>query len=484
MHSGDPDREGQLLVDEVLQHLGWKGPTERLLVTDLSPAAVQCALRALEPNERFRPLYEAALARQRADWLYGLNLTRLYTLRARLGGYQGVLSVGRVQTPLLGLIVRRDREIERFVSKPFYGVHATFRTADGAEFRGHWAVGKEHEAASDPEGRLLSRPVADAVSRKVAGQPAVVATHDQKQETEAAPLPYSLADLQVDAGRKLGLSAAQVLEIAQRLYERQLITYPRSDCGYLPEEHFAQARGVLDGVVAHAPRLSDACAAADVQRRGKAWNDAKITAHHPNSDSRRGRSERFRARPLRARRASLRAAISACLRVPPHQSRAPHRRRDVYRSRPPGSGARVEGLRHGGAGARGCDRRRARGGCAASAHAWAKADGIGTPATRAATIETLFERGLELDRFLGAVTAPARRARHPGQGSGALRNGRQLQPRLYLHIKRGSEHETWGHVVLPQLVSRGARAAALANAALAPTPVSKSESSAQRSAVW
>src|SRR5690606_7061597 len=87
VHAGDPDREGQLLVDEVLVHLGWRGPTERLLVTDLSPAAVRRALGALEPNERYRSLYDAALARQRADWLYGLNLTRLYTLRARLSGF-------------------------------------------------------------------------------------------------------------------------------------------------------------------------------------------------------------------------------------------------------------------------------------------------------------------------------------------------------------------------------------------------------------
>jgi DNA topoisomerase-3 len=134
VHAGDPDREGQLLVDEVLEFLRWKGPTERLLVTDLTPAAVERALGALEPNQRFRPLYQAALGRQRADWLYGLNLSRLCTLRARLSGYPEVVSVGRVQTPLLGLIVRRDREIEGFVSKTHYGVTATLRTADGAAF--------------------------------------------------------------------------------------------------------------------------------------------------------------------------------------------------------------------------------------------------------------------------------------------------------------------------------------------------------------
>lgn len=280
VHAGDPDREGQLLVDELLHFLGWKGPTERLLVTDLSPAAVRRALAALEPNARFAPLYAAALGRQRADWLYGINLTRLYTLRARLGGYAGVLSVGRVQTPLLGLIVRRDREIERFVSKPFYDVVATLCTARGEEFRAQWAVGKEYAEFTDSDGRLLARDVAEAIVRKVQGQPAAVTQHEQKPHSEAPPLPYSLADLQIDAGRRLGLSAAEVLELAQRLYERQLITYPRSDCSHLPEEHFAEARSVLAAIADHAPRLAAACASSDLGRRSKAWADGKVTAHH------------------------------------------------------------------------------------------------------------------------------------------------------------------------------------------------------------
>ncbi|MGH7438922.1 MAG: DNA topoisomerase, partial [Polyangiaceae bacterium] len=111
VHAGDPDREGQLLVDEVLHFLGYRGPVDRLLVRDLSPEAVRRQLGALEPNGKYRTLYESALARQRADWLYGMNMTRLYTLLGRGSGHGGVLSVGRVQTPLLGLIVARDRAI-------------------------------------------------------------------------------------------------------------------------------------------------------------------------------------------------------------------------------------------------------------------------------------------------------------------------------------------------------------------------------------
>src|ERR1019366_8003244 len=135
VHAGDPDREGQLLVDEVLHFLGYTGPVDRLLVRDLSPDAVRRQLGALEPNAKYRPLYESALARQRADWLYGINMTRLYTLLGRAAGYEGVLSVGRVQTPLLGLIVARDAAIDGFRPAAYYLVAAEIRAGGGETFR-------------------------------------------------------------------------------------------------------------------------------------------------------------------------------------------------------------------------------------------------------------------------------------------------------------------------------------------------------------
>ena len=119
INAGDPDREGQLLVDEVLKHLNWSGPTKRLLVNDPSPQGVQKAITEIVDNNQFKPLYEAGLARQRSDWIYGLNMTRLYTILGQKGGYDGVLSVGRVQTPVLGLIVQRFNEINKFAPKDF-----------------------------------------------------------------------------------------------------------------------------------------------------------------------------------------------------------------------------------------------------------------------------------------------------------------------------------------------------------------------------
>jgi len=281
VHAGDPDREGQLLVDEVLHFLGYAGPVDRLLVRDLSPEAIRTQLGALEPNTKYRPLYESALARQRADWLYGLNMTRLYTLLGKAAGYDGVLSVGRVQTPLLGLIVARDRAIAGFTPVPHYVVAATMRTASGETFRAIWVPGPAAAPHLDEDKRLLKRELAAAVARRVDRRSGSVAAHTQESRSEAPPLPYSLADLQVDASRRLGLSTQSVLDACQALYEtHRLITYPRSDCSHLPEGHYAQAPLVLAAVARLAPTLAAAARAADVTLRSKAWNDRKVTAHH------------------------------------------------------------------------------------------------------------------------------------------------------------------------------------------------------------
>jgi DNA topoisomerase-3 len=279
VHAGDPDREGQLLVDEVLRHLGYRGPVERLLVRDLRPEAVRRQLGALEPNAKYRRLYDSALARQRADWLYGLNMTRLYTLLGRAAGYPGVLSVGRVQTPLLGLIVARDRAIAEFRPTPYYALVAEVRAGEGEALRATWAPGPS--VALDPDGRLLDRALAEAVRRRALGQAGRVTARTDDKKSEPAPLPYALASLQVDAGRRLGLSAQAVLDACQRLYEtHRLLTYPRSDCAYLPEGQHAEAREVLAAVVRQVPGLADAVAGADLSRRSRAWNDRKVTAHH------------------------------------------------------------------------------------------------------------------------------------------------------------------------------------------------------------
>ncbi|NYS61475.1 DNA topoisomerase III [Vreelandella salicampi] len=278
VHAGDPDREGQLLVQEVIEHLKYRGPVQRLLISDLNRPAVSRALAALRSNADFQPLYQAAQARARADWLYGINLTRAWTLTGRQAGHDGVLSVGRVQTPVLGLIVRRDNAIRDFVPHPFYPLWVDLKVAKG-QLRAWWAP-KEHQPLDD-QGRLIDRAPADALAAQLPGASGQLTQLDQQEKRQAPPLPYSLSALQVDAARRHGLSAQMVLDICQRLYEQhKLITYPRSDCRYLPEEHLPLAQRSLTGACQNDDTLRQWLNGADFSLRSKAWNDKQVGAHH------------------------------------------------------------------------------------------------------------------------------------------------------------------------------------------------------------
>ncbi|WP_076408861.1 DNA topoisomerase III [Shewanella sp. UCD-KL12] len=285
VNAGDPDREGQLLVDEVIAHLGVKGEklnnTQRLLISDLNPQAVKRALGQMRSNREFIPLSTSALARSRADWLYGMNMTRAYTLQGRKVGYQGVLSVGRVQTPLLGLVVRRDEEIANFVSKPFYEVLANLTTEQNEAFKAKWQPSEACQPYMDEEGRVLAKGLAQNVVGRITDKAAKVTQVIAKDKQQNAPLPYSLSSLQIDAAKRYGMSAKEVLDTCQSLYERhKLITYPRSDSRYLPVEQFSQASQVIKAVSSGAAELLDKCELPDAKRKSKAWNDSKVDAHH------------------------------------------------------------------------------------------------------------------------------------------------------------------------------------------------------------
>ena len=284
VHAGDPDREGQLLVDEVLDYLELspqkRQQVQRCLINDLNPQAVERAISRLRANSEFIPLCVSALARARADWLYGINMTRAYTLLGRNAGYQGVLSVGRVQTPVLGLVVRRDEEIENFVAKDFFEVKAHIVTPAGERFTALWQPSEACEPYQDEEGRLLHRPLAEHVVARISGQPANVTAYNDKRESEPAPLPFSLSALQIEAAKRYGLSAQNVLDICQKLYEtHKLITYPRSDCRYLPEEHYGGRHAVMNAIGAHAPDLLPQ-PVVNADLRNRCWDDKKVDAHH------------------------------------------------------------------------------------------------------------------------------------------------------------------------------------------------------------
>ena len=285
VNAGDPDREGQLLVDEVIAYLGVTGDklhqTQRLLISDLNPQAVKRALTQLRSNREFIPLSTSALARSRADWLYGMNMTRAYTIQGKKVGYQGVLSVGRVQTPLLGLVVRRDEEIAHFQSKPFYEVLAHLATEKQETFSAKWQPSEACQPYMDEEGRVLARGLAQNVVSRISDKPALVTQLVAKDKKQNPPLPYSLSALQIDAAKRFGMSAKDVLDTCQSLYERhKLITYPRSDSRYLPVEQHNLAPSVLKAISDGAAELLQGADAPDPRLKSKAWDDKKVDAHH------------------------------------------------------------------------------------------------------------------------------------------------------------------------------------------------------------
>ena len=278
VHAGDPDEEGQLLIDEVLEHHQCRAPVQRLLINDNNVKIVRRALDTMRDNREFHGLSQSAEARGVGDLTYGVNLTRAYTLAAQAKGHQGVLSVGRVQTPILGLVVRRDREHADHHAAAYYVVTGAFEIGGltvSARFR------PAEGTPIDDKGRVATKEFADSVAATVAGKPAIVAEAETARRSTPPPLPYNLLKLQTDASRRYGYKPDQVKDITQALREKhRLITYNRSDCEYLSDEQHADAPGVLAAVAANAPAIKTAIGRADPSLKGRAFNSAKVTAHH------------------------------------------------------------------------------------------------------------------------------------------------------------------------------------------------------------
>ena len=279
VHAGDPDREGQLLVDEVLAELGVlkTKPIRRILLNALDEKSVADALRSLRSNDEFVGLRNSALARSRADWLIGMNLSRIYTIRAREAGYTNTVSVGRVQTPTMGLVIRREIEIQQFRPVTFFTPRILWQHGSGS-FLTKWKP-RELEGV-DTEGRILERNVAERIIIEVKNSPARISGVEQKKGMTAQRLPYSLSALQIDAGKVFGYSPQDVLDTQQSLYEKKYTSYPRSDCDYLPENQLADSNAILKNLAALSAPFSAFAEKADRSIKSRAWNDKKISAHH------------------------------------------------------------------------------------------------------------------------------------------------------------------------------------------------------------
>ncbi len=269
VNCGDPDREGQMLVDEVLEYHGWKGKTSRMLLNSTDAESVKKALASFKDNKGFYWLYQSAICRSRADWLVGMNLT---VAASKLLSTE-LVSIGRVQTPTLALLVRRDLEIENFKPREFFTLAATVKTVDGQ------SVDLKHEPKD--EDRIHDKAIADAIVATMAGKTfdLTVQVNDKK---EAPPKPYSLLSFSKDAGKKYGWTAKQCLDVLQKLYEPEfgLTTYPRTESEYLKDEHRAAVPGILGTVLAtgffdQAKHLTSAHVIRDT-----VFNSAKVEEHH------------------------------------------------------------------------------------------------------------------------------------------------------------------------------------------------------------
>lgn len=280
VNAGDPDREGQLLVDELLEYVHNTKPVQRILLNALDEKSVKQALADLRNNDDFIGLKNSARARSYADWLVGMNLSRAFTTPAKQAGYVGGLRIGRVKTPTMALVVRREEEIKKFKSIQYYHVQVDWKYENDT-IRSIWQP-NENNAGLDLEDRLVDKQVAIDLLLKIqsATTPTAISKIEDVEKKEVQRLPYSLSSLQVDAGKRFGYDPKTVLQCMQQLYEKKLTTYPRSDCDFLPENQYSEASSIIDNLKTVNSQLSSLCEKIDLKIKTRAWNDKKISAHH------------------------------------------------------------------------------------------------------------------------------------------------------------------------------------------------------------
>ncbi|AHY47417.1 topB: DNA topoisomerase III [Rubrobacter radiotolerans] len=273
----DAGREGELIFAYLYDLSRCRKPVLRLWISSLTREAITSGLRDLRPGEAMRPLEDAARSRSEADWIVGMNATRAYSVKFSRPG--NVLSVGRVQTPTLKLLVDREREIESFRPEPFWTVHARFRR-EGESYDGVWFRREKDRTRS----RLDAREKAEALVRKVEGGTGVVRKAEKKTATERPPLLHDLTELQRNANARYGFTAERTLKVAQALYEeKKLLTYPRTSSRYLSGDLIPtfrrriEAAGSLPDLAPFAERLAT-LEKLPVTKR--IVDDSKVTDHH------------------------------------------------------------------------------------------------------------------------------------------------------------------------------------------------------------
>ncbi len=261
INCGDAGQEGELIQRWVLKEAKYKGRVLRLWISSLTTEAIRDGFQQLQPASNFDNLYYAGSSRAIGDWLLGMNATRLYTLK--YGGYKQVLSIGRVQTPTLAMLVERYKEIENFKPEPYWELHTLYRDVDFHYEKGKFQ--KKEEGA--------------ALLQQVTGHPFSILSFTKKKGKEYPPYLFDLTSLQVHCNKRFGLSAEQTLQTVQKLYEQKVVTYPRVDTSYLPNDVYPKIPGILKKMNQYS-QFTQSLLGNPIRKSSKVFNDKKVTDHH------------------------------------------------------------------------------------------------------------------------------------------------------------------------------------------------------------
>ncbi|WP_111309867.1 type IA DNA topoisomerase [Confluentibacter sediminis] len=261
INCGDAGQEGELIQRWVMNEAKYKGEVQRLWISSLTTEAIKEGFENLKPSTQYDNLFYAGFSRAIGDWLLGMNATRLYTLKH--GANKQVLSIGRVQTPTLAMVVNRFKEIENFKPQPYWELQTLYRDT----------------LFSYEEGRFLNKADGEVLANKVKESDFEIVSIDKKKGNEYAPKLFDLTGLQVYCNNKFGFSADETLKIVQTLYEQKVVTYPRVDTTFLPNDVYPKVSGILKNLTNYAA-LTQPLLGKKIKKSPKVFNDKKVTDHH------------------------------------------------------------------------------------------------------------------------------------------------------------------------------------------------------------
>ncbi|MEP2274600.1 MAG: DNA topoisomerase 3 [Reichenbachiella sp.] len=261
INCGDAGQEGELIQRWVIKQAKYKGEVQRLWISSLTTEAIKTGFEALKPAEDFDNLYYAGSSRAIGDWLLGMNATRLYTLK--YGGFKQVLSIGRVQTPTLAMLVNRHHEIENFKPTSYWELQTVYRDTK----------------FNNTEGKFFTKEEGEKLLNQVSGKDLVIVDIEKKEGKEYAPKLFDLTALQVFCNNKFGFTAEATLKLVQSLYEMKVVSYPRVDTTFLPNDMYPKVPGILKGLTAYSTFTSSVLGG-KIRKSTKVFNDKKVTDHH------------------------------------------------------------------------------------------------------------------------------------------------------------------------------------------------------------